>query len=151
MMRWLRRVVPDLFLAAFVALLITIALDVLDGIESDRIIAAVRWLAHDGLTIDERTGVFEASIRRSVFIHQPVLVTTGAIFVGFVCRNRSWAWLTSILAIIPALLMGAGFLVDTPLAGSIVVAGYIAIAIFLANGSAAIRKRLAPADAARPP
>ncbi len=133
MINWLRRVTPDLFLAAVVALLITLALDKLDTIESDRIVGGVRWAARDGLTIDERIGVFEQfirrsifvhqraaigvleqSIRRSIFFHQPVLVAGAAIIVGFICRNRRWAWLTAIMAIVPALLMGAGFLVDCP-------------------------------------
>jgi len=147
--QWLRRVTPDLFLAALVALLITIALDAFDQIERDRIVGGVRWEAHEGLTIDERLDVFDASIRRSIFIHQPVLVAVGAICVGFFCRIRSWAWLTTILAITPALLMGAGFLIDTPLDGSALMAGYVALAVVLSSVSVAIRNRLVPVAAPR--
>lgn len=149
MINWLRRVTPDLFLAAVVALLVTLALNKLDTIENDRIIGGVRWAARDGLTIDERIGVFEQSIRRSIFVHQPVLVAGAAIIVGFFCRNRGWAWLTATLAITPALLMGGGFLLDAPLAGSMLVTSYITLAIFLASLSVAVRNRLVPAVAPR--
>jgi hypothetical protein len=151
MINWLRRITPDLFLAAVVALLITVALDKLDTIESDRIVGGVRWEAHDGLTIDERIGVFERSIRRSIFVHQPVLVAGAAIIVGFICRNRRWAWLTAILAIVPALLMGAGFLVDTPLTGSVLMAAYVSLAVVLASLSVVVRNRLVPAVAPESP
>jgi hypothetical protein len=149
MINWLRRVTPDLFLAAVVALLITFALNKLDTIESERIIGGVRWAARDGLTVDERIEVFEHSIRRSILVHQPVLVAGAAIIVGFCCRNRRWAWLTATLAIIPALVMGAGFLLDAPLAGSVLVASYITLAILLASLSTAIRNRIVPVAAAR--
>lgn len=151
MINWLRRVTPDLFLAAVVALLMTVALDKLDTIESDRIVGGVRWAAQDGLTIDERIGVFDQSIRRSIFFHQPVLVTCAAIVVGFFCRNRRWAWLTAILAIVPALLMGAGFLVDAPLAGSILTAAYVTLAVCLASLSVVVRNRVVPAVAPESP
>jgi hypothetical protein len=151
MINWLRRVTPDLFLAAVVALLITLALDQLDTIESDRIVGGVRWAARDGLTIDERIGVFEQSIRRSIFFHQPVLVAGAAIIVGFICRNRRWAWLTAILAIIPALLMGAGFLVDSPLPGSALMAVYVTLGVVLASLSVVVRNRLVPAGAPESP
>jgi len=147
MINWLHRVTPDLFLAALVALLMTLALDKLDTIESDRIVGSVRWAARDGLTIEERIGVFERSIRRSIFFHQPVLVAGAAIIVGFFCRNRRWAWLTTILAIIPALLMGAGFLVDAPRAGSVLMVAYVTLAVFLASLSVVVRNRLVPAVA----
>jgi hypothetical protein len=151
MINWLRRVPPDLFLAAVVALLITLALDKLDKVESDRINGGVRWAARDGLTIDERIGVFEQSIRRSIFFHQPVLVAGAAIIVGFICRNRRWAWLTAILAIIPALLMGAGFLVDSPLPGSALMAVYVTLGVVLASLSVVVRNRLVPAGAPESP
>ena len=151
MINWLRRVTPDLFLAAVVALLITLALDKLDKVESDRINGGVRWAARDGLTIEERIGVFEQSIRRSIFVHQPVLVAGVAIIVGFICRNRRWAWLTAILAIIPALLMGAGFLVDSPLPGSALMAVYVTLGVFLASVGVVVRNRLVPAGAPESP
>jgi len=149
MINWLRRVTPDLFLAAVVALLITVVLDKLDKVESDRIVGGVRWAAHDGLTLDERISVFEQSIRRSIFIHQPVLVACAVIVVGLICRNRRWAWLTATLAIAPALLMGAGFLLDAPLAGSVLIASYITLAAFLASLSVTLRNRFLPAAALR--
>ena len=145
MIDWLRRITPDLFLAAVVALLITLALAQLDQIESDRIVGSVRWAAHEGLTVDERLGVFERSIRRSVFIHQPLLVAVGAICVGLVCRNRRWAWVTAVLAVTPALLIGGGFFIDAPVAGFVLLASYVAIAVILASGGVAVRERLAPA------
>lgn len=148
MIKWLRRVTPDLFLAAIVALLITLALARLDVVENERIIGSVRWAAHEGLTIDERLGVYERSIRRSIFVHQPVLVAVAAVCVGFFCRRRRWAWLTAILAIVPALVMGAGYLLDTPLIGSLLLASYVALAIFLASVSVGVRNRLVPAPAA---
>jgi hypothetical protein len=103
------------------------------------------------LTIDERIGVFEQSIRRSIFVHQPVLVAGVAIIVGFICRNRRWAWLTAILAIIPALLMGAGFLVDSPLPGSALMAVYVTLGVFLASLGVVVRNRLVPAGAPESP
>ena len=151
MINWLRRVTPDLFLAAVVALLVTLALAKLDRLENDRIIGSVRWAAHEGLTVDERLGVYERSIRRSILVHQPVLVASAAVCIGFFCRNRRWAWLTATLAIIPALLMGAGFLLDTPLIGSVLMATYVALAIFLASASVSIRNRVVPAVAAPSP
>ena len=147
MINWLRRVTPDIFLAAVVALLITLALNHLDEIEDDRIVGSVRWVAHDGLTIDERTEVFEHSIRRSIFVHQPVLVVTAAICIGFFCRNRRWAWLTAILAIVPVLVMGAGFLMGTPVYGGALVTLYIALAVVLASLSVAVRNRVVSAGA----
>ncbi|MDX2438229.1 MAG: hypothetical protein QNL88_14425 [Acidobacteriota bacterium] len=151
MIKWLRRVTPALFLAAVVALLITPALAKLDRVENDRIVGSVRWAAHEGLTVDERLGVYERSIRRSIFVHQPVLVASAAVCIGFFCRNRRWAWLTAILAIIPALLMGAGFLLDTPLIGSVLMATYVALAIVLTSASVSIRNRVVPVVAAPSP
>jgi len=151
MINWLRRVTPDLFLAAVVALLITLALAKLDSVENERIVGSVRWAAHEGLTVDERLGVFERSIRRSIFVHQPVLVATAAICIGFFCRIRRWAWLTSILATTPALLMGAGFLLDTPFTGSVLLASYVSLAAVLASVSVGIRNRLVPVAVAPSP
>jgi hypothetical protein len=147
MINWLRRVTPDLFLAAVVALLLTLALNQLDKIEGERIVGNVRWAARDGLTIDERMGAFDDSIRRSIFIHQPLLVATAAICVGGICRNRRWAWLTAVLAVVPALLMGAGFLIDDPLMGSAVTAYYIVISTVIASLSVTVRNRIARAAA----
>ena len=59
-------------------------------------------------------------------------------------RRRRWAWLTAIGAIIPALLMGAGFFIDTPLPGSVATVTYILIAVSLATVGVAVRNRLLP-------
>lgn len=151
MMGWLRRVTPDLFLAAVVALLVTLALNTLEDFEGERITAEVRVFARDGLTIDERIHVFDQSIRRSIFVYQPMLVAAAATIVGIACRNRRWAWLTAVLAVIPALLMGGGFFIDAPIAGSSLLAAYVAMAVFLASISVAVRNRLMPVVARRSP
>ena len=141
MYAWIRKVTPDLFLAAVIALLITVAHNQLDGIESRRIVDGVRSVAHDGLTFDERIGAFRNSIRRSTLVYLPMLVAMGAVLVGMICRNRSWAWLTALLAVIPALLMGISFFVDTPLPAFILVTVYLTLAISLATASVAMRSR----------
>ena len=141
MYAWIRRVTPDLFLAAVIALLITVAQNQLDGMESRRIVDGVRSVAHDGLTFDERIGVFRNSIRRSTLLHLPFLVAMGAVSVGFICRNRSWAWLTALLAIIPALLMGISFFIDTPIPAFVLVSYYIALAISSASITVFFRNR----------
>jgi hypothetical protein len=147
MMQWLRRVTPDLFLAAVIALVVTLILNELDAIESQRIIAEVRFVAHDGLTVEERLGVFHRSIRRSIFLYQPVLIASAAVIVGFFCRNRGWAWLTAILAAIPAFLMGVSFVIDTPLPGAALLTTYLCISIFLSLAGVAIRTRVASMNA----
>jgi len=141
MYAWIRRVTPDLFLAAVIALLITLAQNHLDGMESSRIVDGVRSVAHDGLTFDERIGAFRSSIRRSTLVHLPILVGLGAVLVGSICRNRSWAWLTALLAVIPALLMGISFFVDTPIPAFILVTVYIGLAVSLATASVVVRNR----------
>lgn len=147
MMKWLRRVTPDLFLAAVIALLVTLILYKLDAVEDQRIIAEVRFVAHDGLTVDERLEVFKRSIRRSIFVYQPLLVASAAVIVGFFCRNRNWAWLTAVLAAIPAFLMGISFFVDTPGPGSAVVATYLGISVLLSLTAVGVRNRVASATA----
>ena len=141
MKAWIRRVTPDLFLAAVVALLLTVAQHQLDGIESRLIVDSVRSVAHDGLTIDERIGAFSSSIQRSTLLYLPILVATAAVVVGMICRNRSWAWLTALLAVIPALLMGISFFVDTPIPAFILVTVYIGLAVSLATASVVVRNR----------
>jgi len=131
MKEWLRRITPDLFLAAVVALVIRISAD-------------ARTLASDGLTIDERIDVLDDSIRRSTMLYLPALAGFGGVAVGLTSRRRRWAWLTAIGAIIPALLMGAGFFIDTPLPGSVATATYILIAVSLATAGVAVRNRLLP-------
>jgi len=141
---WLRRITPDLFLAAVVALVIMVAVHTLDAVEDQRIKADAKILAGDGLTIDERINVLDDSIRRSTMLYLPVLAGFGGVAVGLGSRRRRWAWLTAIGAIIPALLMGAGFFIDTPLPGSVATATYILIAVSLATTGVAVRNRLQP-------
>jgi len=122
---WLRRVTPDLFLAAVIALVITMAVQKL-------------------LTIDERIEVLDESIRRSTMLYLPALAGFGGAAVGLASRRRRWAWLTAIGAVIPALLMGAGFFIDTPLPGSMATAAYLLIAVSLATAGVAVMDRLLP-------
>ena len=58
-----------------------------------------------------------------------------------VSRRRRWAWLTAIGAIVPALLMGASFFVDTPLPGGMATVIYIVIAVSLATAVVAMRDK----------
>lgn len=146
MYAWIRRVTPDLFLAAVIALLITVAQNKLDVIESQRIVDGVRSVAHDGLTFDERIGEFRSSIRRSTLVYLPILVSVAAVLVGLICRNRGWAWLTTLLAIIPALLMGISFFIDTPVPAFILVSYYVGLAISLATISVFLRNRFIPVE-----
>ncbi len=141
MYAWIRKVTPDLFLAAVIALLITLAQNQLDGMESRRIVDGVRSVAHDGLTLDERIAAFRDSIRRSTLVYLPILVVMGAGAVGLICRNRSWAWLTAILAVIPALLMGISFFVDTLVPAFVLVSVYVSLAILSATISVVVRNR----------
>jgi hypothetical protein len=147
MKKWLRSVVPDLFLAAVVALLVTLAMNQLDGAETVRIRADARAAADDGLTLDERIEVFDSSIRRSTLLHLPVLIALGGVFVGLACRNRRWAWLTAIASILPALIMGAAFFVDRPLPASFLVTAYSVLAVSMALAGSALRQQLLPASA----
>lgn len=144
MKKWLRSVVPDLFLAAVVALLVTVAMNQLDGTETLRIRADARAAAEDGLTLDERIDVLGGSIRRSTLLHFPALIALSGVIVGLACRNRRWAWLTALGSILPALIMGAAFLVDRPLPASILVTSYSAIAVLMALVGIAVRQRLVP-------
>jgi hypothetical protein len=144
MKKWLRSVVPDLFLAAVVALLVTVAMNQLDGAETLRIRTDARAAAKDGLTLDERIDVFDGSIRRSTFFHLPTLIALSGVVVGVACRNRRWAWLTAIGSIVPALIMGVAFFVDRPLPASFLVTAYAALAISMAMAGSALRQRLLP-------
>jgi hypothetical protein len=136
---WLRRITPDLFLAAVVALVIMVAVHKLDAVEDQRISADAQTL-----TIDERIDVLDDSIRRSTMLYLPALAGFGGVAVGLASRRRRWAWLTAIGAIIPALLMGAGFFIDTPLPGGVATATYILIAVSLATVEVAVRNRFLP-------
>jgi hypothetical protein len=149
MKKWLRSVVPDLFLAAVVALLVTVAMNQLDGAETIRIRAASRAAAEDGLTLDERIDVVDGSIRRSTLFHLPALIALSSVIVGLACRNRRWAWLTAIASILPALIMGVAFFVDRPLPAGALVTAYAALAVAMAMAGSALRRRLAPARVSR--
>ncbi len=147
MMKWLRSVVPDLLLAAVVALLVTLALNQFDEAETVRIRADARAAAENGLTLDERIDVFDDSIRRSTLLHLPALIALGGVVVGLACRNHRWAWLTAIASILPALIMGAAFFVDRPLPASFLVTGYSVLAVSTALAASALRQQLLPAKA----
>jgi hypothetical protein len=147
MNNWLRRVVPDLFLAAVVALLITMAMHQLDGVEAVRIQTDAQAAAEGGLTLDERIDVVGSSMRRSTFLHLPALVALGGIVVGLACRNRPWVWLTAIASVLPALIMGIAFFVDRLLPAGVLVTAYTALAVLMAMAGAALRQKLLPAKA----
>jgi hypothetical protein len=146
MKSWLRRVTPDLFLAAVIALVITMALHTLDALEKRRIDADAQILAGNGLTIDERIDVLDDSIRRSTVLYLPMLAGFGGAVAGLASRRRRWAWLTAIGAIIPALVIGAGFFVDTPIPGGMATATYVLIAVSLATAAVSVRNRFLPRE-----
>ena len=141
---WIRRVVPDLFLAAVVALVVTLAMQHLDIAEGDRIRTEARAAAEDGLTLDERIDVFDGSIRRSTLLHLPLLIALSGVVVGLTCRNRRWAWLTAIGSVLPALIMGVAFFVDRPFPAGALVFGYVALAVSMTTAGATLRRRLLP-------
>ncbi len=157
MRNWLRAVVPDLFLAAVVALLVTLAMQHLDGAETARIQADSQAAADDGFTLDEHIDVVGGSIRRSTLLHLPALIALSGIVVGLACRHRRWAWLTAIGSVLPALIMGVAFYFGQPVPASALVTGYAALVVSMALAGAALRRKLLPAflpkdppDAARP-
>jgi hypothetical protein len=149
MKKWLRSVVPDLFLAAVVALLVTVAMNQLDGTETQRIRTDARAAAEDGLTLDERIDVLGESIRRSTLLHLPALIALSGVIVGLACRNRRWAWLTAVGAVLPALIMGIGYFVDRPIFAGLLITGYVALAFLTALVGTALRQRLAVARISR--
>ena len=149
MKKWIKSVVPDLFLAAVVALLVTVAMNQLDGTETLRIRNDARAAAQDGLTLDERIDVYDGSIRRSTLLHLPALIALSGVIVGLACRNRRWAWLTAIGSILPALIMGVAFFIDRPISAGVLVTTYTALAISMALVGAALRLNLLPARVPR--
>ena len=149
MMKWLRKVVPDLFLAAVVALLITLAMNQLDDVETLRIKADKLAAAGDGLTLDERIDVLGASMRRSTLFHLPLLIAFGGLLAGLACRNQQWAWLTAAGSVLPALIMGFAFFIDRWVPAALLVAGYAALAVATAFAGITLRQKLAPALFAR--
>jgi len=142
---WLRSVVPDLFLAAVVALLVTLAMGYFDGAETRRIRSDARSAAKDGLTLDERIEVVGGSIRRSTLVQLPALVVLAGVAVGLACRNRRWAWLTTVGAILPALIMGVAFFIDRPFPAGTLAATYTVLGVAAALMTGAVRARFLPA------
>ena len=149
MMNWLRKVVPDLFLAAVIALLVTMAMHQLDGVEAVRIQSEKRAASVDGLTLDERIDVLGSSMRRSTLIHLPMLIAISGALVGLACRNRRWAWLTAIGSVLPVLIMGVGYLIDQPVPAGLLVTAYSALAASMAMAGSLLRRKLAPAIISR--
>jgi len=145
MKSWIRSVVPDLFLAAVVALLVTVAIQNLDLSEIERIRTDAQSAAEDGLTLDERIDVYDGSIRRSTLFHLPVIIALSGGVVGLACRKRRWAWLTAVGSVLPALIMGVAFFVDRPFTASFLVTAYIGLAISMALAASALRPILRPA------
>lgn len=145
MKKWLRRVVPDLFLAAVVALLVTLAIQRFDEAEGVRIRSEARAAAQDGLTLDERIDVVGRSIQRSTLLQLPALVALSGIVVGLGCRNRRWAWLTAIASIVPAMVMGVAYFIDRPLPASALATAYVALAVSMAMATSALRQKVLPA------
>ena len=149
MKKWIKSVVPDLFLAAVVALLVTVAMNQLDGNEIQQIRADARAAAEDGLTLDERIDVYEGSIRRSTLLHLPALIALSGVIVGLACRNRRWAWLTAIASILPALIMGVAFFIDRPIPAGVLVIAYTALAVLMVMAGSTLRQKLLPARVPR--
>jgi hypothetical protein len=147
---WLRRVVPDLFLAAVVALLVTVAANHLESNETRRIGSNLQAAAENGLTLDEHVDVLSESVRRSAFLHLPVLAGIAGALVGLGCRNRRWAWLTAVLAVVPTLLWGGALFIDRPATAGGLAAAYAAIAVVPATATAAARNHLWPRRPAPP-
>ncbi len=141
---WIRSVTPDLFLAALVALLITLALHKMEGYEKKRIAAETYEASEGGLTFDEAIQVVGDSIRRSTRFYIPLLIVLGGAGVGLACRHRRWAWLTTGLAIIPAILTGVSFYLDTPASGGALTLTYLLLAAFVATSMVAARSRFEP-------
>jgi hypothetical protein len=151
MKSWLRSVVPDLFLAAVVALLVTLAVQYFDGAEVQRNRTDLQAASENGLTVDERIEVLDSSIRRSTLIQLPCLIALAGVLVGLTCRNRRWAWLTAIGAALPALIMGIAFFIDRPIPAGALTVTYMSLAIATAMTSSAVRHTVLTAWARREP
>ncbi len=141
---WLRRIVPDLFLAAVVALLVTFVANYFEGTETRRINDDLRAASGGGLTLDEHVDVLAGSIRRSALLHLPLLAVGGGAAVGLACRNRRWAWLTAVGAVAPTLLWVAALFIDRPVAAATLAGAYVTIAVIPAVAVAAARGLLRP-------
>jgi hypothetical protein len=65
--------------------------------------------------------------------------------VGLACRNRRWAWLTTIAAILPALVMGVAFFIDRPIPAGTLAAAYTTLGVMTALAAGVLRAKLMPA------
>lgn len=142
---WLRRVTPDLFIAAVVALFITLALHQLEAYEGQRILddATAAAADADGLSLDDRIEVVGDSIHRSTRFYVPLLAAAGGAAVGLACRLKRWAWLITIIAVLPALLTGASFYIDLPIRVGFATSLYILLAVAAAQLMVVARRRQA--------
>jgi hypothetical protein len=84
-------------------------------------------------------------MRRSTLFHIPALIALSGVLVGLVCRNRSWAWLTAIGSVLPALIMGVAFVIDRPIPAVVLVTTYTTLAVVTAIAGTALRRKLMPA------
>ena len=147
-MNWLRRILPDLVIAAVIGLLATLAVHQLEAREAQRVadglVAAGQEPAGHFLdTLDRQIDVLERSIRRSTLVQLPLVVLASGGLVGL-SRPGRWrrAWIPAVLAGLPAMAMGVAFVIDVPAAAAGVVLGYVAIATVSALTAAWIRSRI---------
>jgi hypothetical protein len=145
---WLRRILPDLVIAAVVGLLATIAVHHLEKRESERVRAGLvaageQPAGHFLETLDLQIDVLESSIRRSTLVQLPLLVLASGGLVGL-ARPGRWrrAWIPGVLAAMPPMAMGVAFVIDVPAAAAGVVFGYVAIAVLSAVAAAWLRSRI---------
>jgi hypothetical protein len=145
---WLRRILPDLVIAAVVGLLATIAVHHLETREAERVrdglVAAGEAPAGHFLdTLDRQIDVLESSIHRSTLVQLPLVVLASGGLVGL-ARPGRWrrAWIPGVLAAMPPMAMGVAFVIDVPAAAAGVMLGYVAIAALSALTAAWIRSRI---------
>jgi len=145
---WLRRILPDLVIAAVVGLLATVAVHHLETREAARVrdglVAAGEAPSDHFLdTLDRQIDVLESSIQRSTLVQLPLVVLASGGLVGL-ARPGRWrrAWIPGVLAAMPPMAMGVAFVIDVPAAAAGVVLGYVAIAALSAVTAAWIRSRI---------
>ena len=144
----MRRILPDLVIAAVVGLLATIAVHHLETREAERVrdglVAAGEAPAGHFLdTLDRQIDVLESSIQRSTLVQLPLVVLASGGLVGL-ARPGRWrrAWIPGVLAAMPPMAMGVAFVIDVPAAAAGVMLGYVAIAALSALTAAWIRSRI---------
>jgi hypothetical protein len=147
-MNWLRRILPDLVIAAVVGLLATLVVHQLEVREAQRVrdglVAAGKEPAGHFLeTLDRQIDVLESSIERSTLVQLPLVVLASGGLVGL-ARPGRWrrAWIPAVLAAMPPIAMGVAFVIDVPAAAAGVVAGYVTIAALSALAAAWVRSRV---------